>query len=117
MPRAIVYVQRRKAGILKENEDSFEFFYLPEYLESDRPLAVSLTLPLQIEPFVSGYLFPFFDGLLPEGWQHELAVENWDLDPCDRFGLLLKTTWDPIGDVAVIADDPRQKVRMEKRLS
>jgi len=29
---------------------------------------VSLTLPLQAEAFVSPVLFPFFDGLIPEGW-------------------------------------------------
>lgn len=33
-------------------------------------------------------MFPFFDGLIPEGWLLEIAVNNWKLNQRDRFGLL-----------------------------
>ncbi|WP_435139814.1 HipA N-terminal domain-containing protein [Formosa sp. A9] len=38
------------------------------YLQNQNVLAVSLSLPLQEEPFSLEYLFPFFDELIPEGW-------------------------------------------------
>lgn len=76
------------AGEIREREDLYEFQYVSEYLESPSPKAVSLTLPLQKEPFQSQFLFSFFDGLIPEGWLLEVAAKNWKIDPRDRMGLL-----------------------------
>lgn len=47
-----------------------------------------MTLPLQKEEF--NVLFPFFDGLIPEGWLLDIAERNWKLNPCDRMELLLR---------------------------
>jgi len=35
-------------------------------------------------PFHERTLFPFFDGLIPEGWLLEFAEQTWKLDPGDR---------------------------------
>ncbi|MCW3081692.1 HipA N-terminal domain-containing protein [Segetibacter sp.] len=34
---------------------------------------VSLTLPLKDQPYTSNVMFPFFDGLIPEGWLLDIA--------------------------------------------
>ncbi|MBU0474105.1 MAG: HipA N-terminal domain-containing protein [Bacteroidetes bacterium] len=46
-------------------------------------------------------MIPFFDGLIPEGWLLEIAVENWKLNPRDRMNLLLTLCQDNIGDVSI----------------
>ena len=103
--RGKVFVQGRYAGMVEETEDGYSFAYDSGYLEANGP-AVSLTIPLQEEPFFSETLFPFFDGLIPEGWLLSVVTRNWKLDPEDRFGLLLLTCEDSIGDVSVKnADD------------
>ena len=85
-----------------EDEEGYHFTYSHEYLKSENPLAVSLTLPLQEKPFHSDFLFPFFDGLIPEGWLLNIAQKNWKLNPRDRMGLLLATCKDCIGNISVL---------------
>ena len=103
--RGEVFVQGRYAGMVEETEDGYSFSYDNGYLEANGP-AVSLTIPLREEPFFSETLFPFFDGLIPEGWLLSVVTRNWKLDPEDRFGLLLVSCEDSIGDVSVKnADD------------
>ena len=98
--RGRVFVQGAYAGMIEEVEDGYSFTYHSEYLKANGP-AVSLTIPLREEPFFSETLFPFFNGLIPEGWLLDVAVRNWKLDPGDRFGLLLAVCRDCIGDVSV----------------
>ena len=98
--KAFVYVQNRKAGELSENDEGYEFKYIGEYLEGGYP-AVSLTLPTDQINYRSNVLFPFFDGLIPEGWMLNIVIKNWKLDPEDRFGLLLAACSDCIGDVSI----------------
>jgi serine/threonine-protein kinase HipA len=69
-----VYIQRQKAGIIGEREDGYFFQYDENYLASEGAVAVSLTLPLQTEAYTSAVLFPFFDGLIPEGWLLNLEI-------------------------------------------
>lgn len=103
--RGKVFVQGRYAGMVEETEDGYSFAYDSGYLEANGP-SVSLTIPLQEEPFFSETLFPFFDGLIPEGWLLSVVTRNWKLDPEDRFGLLLVSCEDSIGDVSIKnADD------------
>ena len=60
-------------------------------------------MPLRREAYMSNTLFPFFDGLIPEGWLLNVAQKNWKLDENDRFGLLLTVCKDCIGDVNIEA--------------
>ena len=99
---AEIYYQNALAGILKEDDAGYEFRYSPEYLKSERPKAISLTMPLTDKPYQSNVLFPFFDGLIPEGWLLDMATENWKLNPRDRMGLLLACCKDCIGAVSVV---------------
>ena len=63
--------------------------------------AVSLTLPLSDKPYRDKVLFPFFDGLIPEGWLLDIAEKNWKIDTRDRMSLLIACCKDCIGAVGV----------------
>jgi len=98
---AYVYVRKVYAGVLKETDAGYSFSYDDNYLKSENPSAVSLTLPLRAKEYSSKTLFSFFDGLIPEGWLLDIVVKNWKIDRKDRFGLLLVACKDPIGNVSI----------------
>lgn len=98
---AYIYVRDTFAGTLKETDYGYSFIYNKDYLANQSSTAVSLTLPLQEEEYTSKILFPFFDGLIPEGWLLNIVSENWKIDTKDRFGLLLVACKDPIGNVRI----------------
>ena len=99
--KARVYVQNCRAGWIEETENGYRFRYDAAYIDRRDAHAVSLTLPLRAEPFDSSILFPFFDGLIPEGWLLAVVNRNWKREPQDRFGLLLAVCRDSIGDVSI----------------
>ncbi len=99
---AYVYVRDDFAGILSETDVGYQFVYDEQYLKSNKPTPVSLTLLLRNEPYESSVLFSFFDGLIPEGWLLNVVAHNWKMDAKDRFGLLLVACKDSIGDVSVL---------------
>lgn len=109
---ARVYWKDRLAGVLEEieaprSEDRregvaspgvrYRFTYDPSYLESGEP--ISLTLPLHAEPHESETLFPFFAGLVPEGWYLGIVAPTLKVDEQDTFGLLLETCGECVGAV------------------
>lgn len=102
MRKAEIKFNDLTAGWLSQDENGFHFIYDTNYLSNDKPLAISLTLPLQENIYDSPILFPFFDGLIPEGWLLNIAEKNWKLDPRDRMGLLLACCKDCIGAVSII---------------
>ncbi|MBN8707318.1 MAG: HipA N-terminal domain-containing protein [Bacteroidetes bacterium] len=101
MRKAEIRLHTQRAGWLTQDENGYSFEYDKTYLTSENPLPVSLTLPVQSTPFTSTVLFPFFDGLIPEGWLLDIAEKNWKLNPRDRMGLLLVCCKDCIGAVSV----------------
>ena len=101
MRQANVYRDKFLAGLLTETENGYTFVYVSKYLANEDAKAVSLTLPLTEKTYTSNVLFPYFDGLIPEGWLLDIAQENWKLNPRDRFGLLLACCRDCIGPVGV----------------
>ncbi|MGR3294182.1 MAG: HipA N-terminal domain-containing protein [Candidatus Scalindua sp.] len=99
-----VYYKDILAGIIEETDTGFRFTYDPEYVKA-KGEPVSLTLPLTELPFTSDLMFPFFDGLIPEGWLLDVATETWKIDSRNRMKLLLTVCQDCIGAVKVIADE------------
>ncbi len=102
MKKANVYVGNNLAGVLTEDDLGYEFRYDSDYLKSEGAEAVSLTLPLSAKPYRDKVLFPFFDGLIPEGWLLDIAEQSWKISARDRFSLLLACCKDCIGNVSVI---------------
>ena len=102
MRQAEIYRKGILAGLLTEDGGEYRFCYDGSYLERGDALPISLTLPLQEEAFVSPVLFPFFDGLIPEGWLLDVALRNTDISILDRMSLLLLCCKECIGSVSVV---------------
>ncbi len=100
MRKAKVFFQIEWAGTLTEDETGYLFQYEKEYLNTENP-PISLTLPLKEEAYQASALFPFFDGLIPEGWILEIVEKNWKVNPKDRMGILLVACRDCIGAVSI----------------
>jgi serine/threonine-protein kinase HipA len=101
MRKAEIKIYDTTAGWLVEDENGYHFNYDSIYLNSSNSDPISLTLPLKEQPYTSKILFPFFDGLIPEGWLLDIAQNNWKLNPRDRMGLLMACCKDCIGAVSV----------------
>jgi serine/threonine-protein kinase HipA len=102
MKQAEIYMNDQLAGIVTEDDAGYSFFYDTAYLKHSDAQPVSLTMPLQQERYYSNVLFPFFDGLIPEGWLLDIAHNSWKIDRRDRMSLLLACCKDCIGAVSVV---------------
>ena len=92
-----VYFKNIESGVITKNTDgAFSF----SYSSSEYP--VSWTLPTEQKTYFSEDLFPFFDGLIPEGWLLNLVQKNWKIPKDDRMTLLLTTCQDCIGAAHVL---------------
>lgn len=106
--RGEVFFKNRPAGrIVKRADGSFLFTY------EDKSPSVSLTLPNIEKEYEAEELFPFFDGLIPEGWLLNLAQKNWKIPTDDRMTLLLTTCQDCIGAVHVLEDKSEKREDLE----
>lgn len=101
MQIADVFFQDMLAGQLieLEIEKGYRFTYSPEYAGPP----ISLTMPVRSEAFEFDSFPPFFDGLLPEGFQLEALLRHKKLDRNDRFRQLLFVGSDTVGAVTVHA--------------
>jgi serine/threonine-protein kinase HipA len=105
MRKASIFIHDRFAGTLEERDNGYSFSYSSDYLDQENAEAISLSLPLRAEPYEDKRLFPFFDGLVPEGWLLDIAKQTWKIDPRDRMGLLLACCQDCIGAVSVVSEE------------
>lgn len=101
MRKAKIYRKGTLAGLLTEDGGEYTFKYEDTYLALSSSVAISLTLPLQRQAYISPVLFPFFDGLIPEGWLLDVALRNTDISVLDRMSLLLLCCKECIGSVSV----------------
>lgn len=103
MRQAMIYYQDDLAGILVETDDGeYEFTYDKEYVKSFPQRFLTFTMPVSKIKYRSNRLFPFFEGLIPEGWLLEIASRNWKINQNDRMGLLLACCRNCIGAVSVV---------------
>ena len=105
MKSAKIYMYDRYAGRLTEDENGFHFVYDSEYLKAEGAEPISLTMPLREKPYEDKVLFPFFDGLVPEGWLLNIAERSWKINQRDRMSLLLACCKDCIGAVSVVPEE------------
>lgn len=107
MKQGLVYKKDKLAGVIWEDENGYSFQYNEDYLLNPIYGAISRTLPLRSEVFTDENMLPFFDGLIPEGWLLQIAIENWKLNPRDRMNLLLTLCKDCIGDISIIQNEKK----------
>lgn len=102
MRQARIYYQDKVAGILKEtDEGDYEFRYEDEYINEHPNDFITFSMPVSEAVYREKRLFPFFEGLIPEGWLLDIASKNWKINRNDRMGLLLACCRNCIGAVSV----------------
>src|SRR5258706_213169 len=99
--KAAIFFQDKRAGLLREVPDGYEFVYDQVFINDPTSQPLSVNLPLRVEPFLSKALFPFFEGLLREGWLLDITSAALNLDKSDKFGFLLHTGEDAVGAVSI----------------
>jgi len=102
MRQAIILYKDIKAGMLTEtNDGEYWFEYDQEYIENYPKQLISFSFPVVATVYKEKRLFPFFEGLIPEGWLLDIATKNWKINVNDRMGLLLACCSNCIGAVSV----------------
>jgi serine/threonine-protein kinase HipA len=103
MRKGKVFYKEHFAGIITETDDGeFEFQYDGNYVAEHPKEFITFTMPVINKPYTDKRLFPFFEGLIPEGWLLDIASESWKINKNDRMGLLLACCQNCIGAVSVI---------------
>jgi len=103
MRQGKVYYKDYFAGIISEtNEGEYIFQYDKNYVKDHPHKFITFTMPITDKPYTNNHLFPFFEGLIPEGWLLDIASKNWKINRNDRMGLLLACCQNCIGAVSVI---------------
>jgi serine/threonine-protein kinase HipA len=102
MRKATIFYDKVKAGeLIETNDGDYVFQYDGDYVQKYPNQFISFSMPVRTEPFKDNKLFPFFEGLIPEGWLLNIASKNWKLNKNDRMGLLLACCQNCIGAVSV----------------
>lgn len=99
MRTAKVFVGNVEAGTFSELE--FGKKYRFEYLEAYTGAPVSLTMPKSQMVYGFDSFPPFFDGLLPEGYQLEGLLKIGKMDRNDLFSQLMAVGDDLVGNVTL----------------
>jgi len=77
------------------------FQYDPSYLEGQASRSISLSLPLQEEPFTPHVTRNYFDGLLPEGFTRQSVAQWMHVDAADYLSILACLGRECIGAVRI----------------
>jgi serine/threonine-protein kinase HipA len=102
MRQALIKYNNIPAGRLRElDTGEYEFVYDERYIQNHPNLFITFQMPVSAQPYKSKRLFPFFEGLIPEGWLLAIAAESWRINKNDRMGLLLACCQNTIGAVSV----------------
>ena len=99
MRRAEVYYGNAQAGELIEVIALHEYHFIYHADYSGPP--ISLTMPVRPAAYKFDTFPPFFDGLLPEGFQLEALLRQKKLDRGDHFSQLLSIGSDTVGAVTI----------------
>ena len=103
MRQGKVYYKDNFAGIITETDDGeYQFEYDRGYIDQYPNQAITFSMPVSDKVYKDNRLFPFFEGLIPEGWLLEIASKSWKLNQNDRMGLLSACCKNCIGAVTVI---------------
>jgi serine/threonine-protein kinase HipA len=99
MRKAKVFVADRAVGELHEIEIGKKYRF--EYYEDYDGEPVSITMPSSKKVYEYDTFPPFFDGLLPEGYQLEALLRTAKIDRNDMFKQLVAVGDDMIGNVSI----------------
>lgn len=102
MRKAKIFYDNILAGTLIETDDGYYTYqYNQNYIANYPESFLTFTMPVNNTLYKENRLFPFFEGLIPEGWLLNIASRNWKINTNDRMGLLLACCQNCIGAVGV----------------
>jgi serine/threonine-protein kinase HipA len=87
-PELYVWLFSDHVGFLRLVKGRLSFSYTPAWLSRPDASALSISLPLQAEPFEDHHSRPFFAGLLPEGQMRRLIAQQFQVSGQNDFALL-----------------------------
>ena len=99
MKKANIYLHGRQAGILEEREYLKEYAFTYDGDYDGNP--ISVTMPIQKDPYVFNRFPPFFDGLLPEGVLLEGLLKHKKINRNDYFIQLIAIGNDTVGAATI----------------
>ena len=103
MRSANIFYKDVLAGILTEtDEGEYIFQYADDYVTDYPEQFITFSMPVAKNAYINNRLFPFFEGLIPEGWLLNIASKNWKINTNDRMGLLMVCCRNCIGAVSVV---------------
>lgn len=103
MRKAEVFMHGEPSGVLVELEKGKKYRF--SYFENYPGEPVSLTMPVKDMEFEFDEFPPFFDGLLPEGFQLEALLKQKKIDRDDLFIQLITVGEDLVGAVTIKESD------------
>jgi len=103
--KLIAYKSNRRVGILCRDGDSYFFRYDAAWLEQEKAIPLSHSLPLQEAAFSPKESRPFFSNLLPEGQLRDHVAAKHRVSPEDDFALLAILAGDCAGAIALYPED------------
>ena len=103
--RLSVYLHNSLAGQLWLDDTSrFSFQYDPGYIEDPGAIPLSLSLPLNKEPYINDTARPFFSNLLPEGEVRSLVAKIKQISEHNDFKLLEAIGGECAGAVSIVPE-------------
>ena len=94
-------------GHLSLGNGRLSFSYSPEWLARKDARVLSISLPLQADPFDDTLSRPFFAGLLPEGELRRMIVRQIQVSGRNDFALLEKIGGECAGAVTLALPEQR----------
>ena len=105
---------RIPVGVIEGNSGAdASFRYLDEYWNNPENAAISLSLPLQGEPFSAVQTANFFEGLLPEGFTRRSVANYMHVDENDYLSILHGLGRECLGAISVTEDGEETEAAYE----
>ena len=103
-----VYLKSEKIGRLQlDDSRRFIFTYDKDWLRLETAVPLSISLPLQSEPYQDDRARPFFSNLLPESEFRQIIARKLGLSENNDFALLEAVGGECAGAVSLLPEDTR----------
>lgn len=89
------------------------FSYSKDFIAEKESRAISISLPIQAEPFSPEQTRVFFDGLLPEGFMRRSIASNMHFDENDYLSILAGLGKECLGAIRIDATEEEIESRYE----
>lgn len=100
-----------------EGSEDSSFQYSTTYLDNPDAVPISISLPLQVEPFTAAQTRNYFEGLLPEGFLKMTVAQRMRTDESDYLSILASLGRECLGAIMVTDENDIYTTPRYERLS